>query len=104
MIARVWRGRSAPTNADAYGAFLRRTAFPDYGGVEGNKGWILLRRDTPNAVEFAFVSFWESMDAVRRYAGPDPERPKYYPEDKAFLLELPQKADHYEVVVADLRL
>src|SRR5512134_4000457 len=32
MIARVWRGRSAPTNAEAYGAFLRRTAFPDYGG------------------------------------------------------------------------
>jgi heme-degrading monooxygenase HmoA len=104
MIARLWRGRTAPADADRYGAFLRRTAFPDYGTVEGNRGWILLRRDAADAVEFAFVSFWESMDAVHRYAGPEAERPKYYPEDKAFLLELPERADHYEVVAADLRL
>lgn len=100
----MWRGRTAVSNADAYGAFLRRAAFPDYGEAEGNRGWILLRRDNAGAVEFAFVSFWESMDAVRRYAGPEAERPKYYPEDRAFLLELPERADHYEVVEADLRL
>lgn len=102
MISRVWRGRTSAAKADAYQAFLKETAYPDYGGVEGNRGWILLRRNAPDAVEFMFVSFWDSMDAVRRYAGDDTEQPKYYPEDRAALLELPERADHYEVV--DLRL
>ncbi len=100
MITRVWRGRTSVAGADAYEAFLKRTAYPDYGGVEGNRGWILLRRAATESVEFMFVSFWESMDALRRYAGADPERPKYYPEDRAALLELPERADHYEVVDA----
>jgi heme-degrading monooxygenase HmoA len=104
MIARVWKGRTSRQNGDAYGAFLHRTAYPDYGGVEGNRGWILLRRDTADAVEFTFVSLWESLEAIHRYAGADAERPKYYPEDKTFLLELPERAEHHEVVGADLRL
>lgn len=104
MIARIWAGRTSSANADAYGAFLHRTADPDYGGVEGNRGWLLLRRATGDAVEFTFVSLWESLEAVRRYAGPDAEQPKYYPEDEKYLLELPQRATNYEVVGVDLGL
>ena len=103
MIVRVWRGRAAAGKADAYGAFLRKTAYPDYGGVEGNRGWVLLRRPAGGAVEFMFVSFWESMDALRQYTGGDPERPKYYPEDRAALLELPEGVDHYDVLDAQLK-
>lgn len=77
MISRVWRGKTSIERADEYEDFLRRTAYPDYGGVEGNRGWILLRRADGDAVEFMFVSFWESMDALRRYAGDDTERPKW---------------------------
>lgn len=102
MISRVWRGRTSSERADEYEDFLRRTAYPDYGGVEGNRGWALLRRADGDAVEFMFVSFWESMDALRRYAGDDTESPKYYPEDRAALLELPERAEHYRVV--DVRM
>jgi heme-degrading monooxygenase HmoA len=102
MITRVWRGSTSLASADGYEAFLKETAYPDYGGVEGNRGWLLLRRATKDSVEFMFVSFWDSMEALRRYAGPDPERPKYYPEDKAALLELPERADHYDVVDAQI--
>ena len=56
-------------SAEAYQDFLERTAYPDYGGVAGNQGWLLLRRNSSESVEFVFVSFWESMDALRRYAG-----------------------------------
>jgi hypothetical protein len=45
-----------------------------------------------------FVSFWESMEAVERYAGVDPERPKHYPEDRAALLDPPDQVDHFQVV------
>lgn len=102
MIARIWKGRTRPADAEAYGDFLHRTAYPDYGGVAGNRGWLLLRRDTPEAVEFTFVSLWESMEAVHRYAGADAERPKYYPEDRRYLIELPETAANYEVAGADL--
>jgi heme-degrading monooxygenase HmoA len=102
MIARVWRGRTRLADGDAYQAFLRRTAPSDYGDVEGNRGWVLLRRDTAEAAELTFVSFWESMEAARRYAGTDAERPKYYPEDRVFLLELPERAELHDLVGADL--
>lgn len=104
MITRVWRGRCSVEKADGYGDFLKRTAYPDYGDVEGNRGWILLRRADGDAVEFTFVSFWDSMEALRRYAGEDAERPKYYPEDRAALLELPERVDHHELVDAQVRL
>jgi heme-degrading monooxygenase HmoA len=100
VIARVWKGRTAAANAEAYGAFLKRTAHPDYGGVDGNRGWLLLRRDEAEVVEFTLVSLWESMDAVHRYAGPHAERPKCHPEDEAFLLEPRTPAEHFEVVDA----
>ena len=107
MIVRVWRGKTTPAKAEGYGTFLRETAYPDYGEAQGNRGWMLLSRPGPESVEFMFVSFWESMQAVAQYSGGDPEHPKYYPEDKAALLELPERAEHFEVVDmvldADLR-
>lgn len=66
--------------------------------MKGNQGWMLLRNPLGDAVEFVFVSFWQSMDAVERYAGSDPQRPRYYPEDRAALLELPDRVDHFDVV------
>lgn len=98
MIVRVWRGKSSAAKAAGYASFLRKTAYPDYGEAPGNRGWLLLSRAGADSVEFMFVSFWESMQAVARYAGGDPEHPKYYPEDEAALLELPQCAEHFEVV------
>jgi len=48
--------------------------------------------------EFVFVSLWESMDAIRAFAGPDLERARYYSEDEAYLVSLPEYVEHYEVV------
>lgn len=104
MITRIWRGKTRTETAEGYEDFLKRTAYPDYGGVDGNQGWLLLRRDLAEGVEFMFVSFWESMDAVRRYTGSEEERPKYYPEDQAALLELPEKAELFSVIDAQVRL
>jgi hypothetical protein len=46
-----------------------------------------------------FTSRWDSWDAIRAFAGPDPERAVYYPEDRAFLLELDPHVRHFEVLV-----
>jgi heme-degrading monooxygenase HmoA len=98
MIVRLWRGRTSTDKAEAYKKFLRETAYSDYGDVEGNRGWMLLARDEAESVELMFVSLWDSMQALARYTGGDPQRPKYYPEDRAALLELPDKVDHFDLV------
>jgi len=98
MIIRVWRGKTSLPKADEYERFLKYMAYPDYGDVPGNRGWMLLRRPVSDAVEFMFVSFWGSMEALVDYTGGDPNRPKYYPEDRAALLELPQEVEHYSLV------
>lgn len=104
MITRIWKGRTSLERASDYEDFLRRTAYPDYGGVKGNRGWLLLRQDRETDVEFVFVSFWDSMESLREYAGSEPDKPKYYPEDKAALLELPDRVEHYETVDTHLTL
>lgn len=104
MITRIWRGRTTIENADAYGDFLRRTAYPDYGDVPGNRGWLLLRRDVEGVVEFSFVSLWESLEALRAYAGDDTGQPHYYPEDLAALLPPLERAENYETVDVKLDL
>jgi len=98
MVVRVWRGSTSSAKADEYMKFLKETAYPDYGEVSGNRGWMLLRRPLPHAVEFMFVSFWDSMDAIERYARGNPEQPQYYPEDRAALLDLPERVEHFEII------
>jgi len=57
----------------------------------------VLRRTAGGETHFLFISFWKSMDAIRRFAGDDVERAKYYPEDREYLLELEPTVTHYEV-------
>ena len=98
MIARVWRGRTLADKADAYAAFLERTGLSDYRATPGNRGVLALRRIHGNVAEFELVSFWESFEAIRRFAGADEEKAFYYPEDDEFLLEKEPRVAHYEVV------
>jgi hypothetical protein len=60
----------------------------------------VLRRREGQEVHFLLISLWESLDAIRRFAGPDLERARYYPEDEDFLLELEPMVTHYEVLSA----
>jgi hypothetical protein len=62
-----------------------------------------LRRPDSDAVEFMFVSLWDSRDALALYAGGKPERPKYDPKDNAALLELTPQIQHFEVIDLQLR-
>ncbi len=99
MIARTWLGITPRDKADAYLAYLNKTGVQSCLGTEGNLGVYVLRRLTEDRAEFLFVSLWRSFDAIRRFAGPEPDRAVYYPEDHEFLYELRPEVDHYEVVV-----
>jgi heme-degrading monooxygenase HmoA len=95
MIARIWHGRTKATDADAYLSFLKRRAVPDYKSVTGNQGVHLLLRIEGDVGHFITLTFWESEEAIRAFAGEDIGKAKYYPEDKDFLLEFEPVVQHY---------
>jgi heme-degrading monooxygenase HmoA len=99
MIARIWHGEVAPERADEYLDYLNRTGVPDYRATEGNRGVYVLRRLEEGRAHFLTVSFWESMQKIEGFAGADPEKARYYPEDERFLLHFEPAVGHYEVVV-----
>ena len=100
MIARVWRGITAADKADAYIAYLRETALSDYAKAPGNCGVTVFKRIQGEHAEIVLLSMWESMDAVRAFAGGNPDRSVLYPEDENYLLEMEPLVRHYEVVEA----
>jgi heme-degrading monooxygenase HmoA len=100
MIARTWHGRVPAAKADAYHDYLLRTGVADYAGTPGNHGVHVLRRVEGEVAHFLLITYWESIEAIRRFAGEDYERARYYPEDDGFLLEREPFVTHYEVLLA----
>ncbi len=99
MIARVWRGETRRELADAYVEYLIRTGVRACRETPGNQGIYVLRRLEPAGAEFVFVSLWDSYDGIRRFAGPEPEKAVFYPEDERFLVRREELVSHYEVAV-----
>ena len=98
MIARMWHGRVPTSKAKAYCEFVNGRAIPDYQSVKGNISVHILERPDGDVTHFITLTFWESLDAIKGFAGQDINIAKYYPEDKDFLLEFEPTVVHYEVV------
>lgn len=99
MILRSWRGATALDDADRYYEYLKRTGIREYGETPGNRGIYVLRREVDGKAEFLLLTLWDSMEAVREFAGSDPERAVFYAEDDDFLVERDEHVDHYEVLM-----
>ena len=97
MILRTWHGRTRLEDAAAYETFMRTRAAPDYGSVPGLVRAIFTRRDEGGEAHFLLVTLWRDMEAVKRFAGADPARAKYYPEDDRYLLEKEGDALNHEI-------
>ena len=98
MIVRMWHGRVPASKADAYREFLNQRAIPDYQSIRGNISVHILQRNEGDVTHFITMTFWESLEAIKSFAGEEVEVAKYYPEDKDFLLEFEPTVTHYEVV------
>lgn len=97
MIARVWHGYTKPEHADAYEAMLKPELLPGIAKVKGYKGSYLLRRAHANEVEFITIIFWDSVDAIRAFAGPDYEASIIPEERRNYLSRHDAKCAHYEI-------
>jgi len=99
MIKRIWHGWTTPDNADIYEALLKEEIFVGIQErqIRGFKGIQLLRRKVGDEVEFVTIMSFDSLDAVREFAGEDYER-AYVPEKaRAVLSRFDQRAQHYEL-------
>jgi heme-degrading monooxygenase HmoA len=96
MIARIWRGVVRTEDAAEYVEYVRETGI-EHRSTPGNSGAWILHRPIDGLTEILTFSLWESMDAVRAFAGDDPVQAVYYAEDDRFLVERSSIVEHYDV-------
>jgi heme-degrading monooxygenase HmoA len=97
MIVRMWTGTVRTADADEYADYIRDTGFAEYGRTPGNRGAWLLRREHEDSTTFITLSLWDSLDAIRAFAGEDIEAAVLYPEDERYLIDGRSTTVHYEV-------
>ncbi|HEV2669444.1 MAG TPA: antibiotic biosynthesis monooxygenase [Blastocatellia bacterium] len=101
MIARFWTARTSQARAPVYTDHLKSHVLPILRGVDGYAGARLLERETEGGVEIVVVTFWRSLDSVRKFAGDDIEKAVVSGEIVPLLLYYDQRVRHYDVVVED---
>ncbi len=99
MISRIWHGYTTPANAATYESLLKEEIFTGIVGrkIEGFREIQLFRRDVGAEVEFITVMWFDSLDAVRAFAGRDYEAAVVPPKARAVLARFDQRSQHYEV-------
>ncbi len=99
MISRLWHGWTTPENADSYESLLKSEIFQaiQRRQIAGYRGIHLLRRALGDEVEFITIMWFDSMEAVRTFAGEDYELAVVPPEARALLARFDARSQHYEV-------
>jgi heme-degrading monooxygenase HmoA len=99
MISRIWHGWTTPENADVYESLLKGEIFTGIHdrGISGYRGIQLFRRALTDEVEFITVMWFDSLEAVRAFAGGDYEAAVVPPKARAVLKRFDARSQHYEV-------
>jgi hypothetical protein len=101
VIARSWHGRVPAGKAESYYQYLLRTGLADYRGTPGNRGVLVQCRVEGEVAHFLLTTLWQSVDAIKQFAGEDYQAARYYPEDDDYLLEREPYVAHWEVLLMD---
>ena len=97
-ILRLWKGQTSPDNAGEYVRHLTQNVLPELRAIEGHRGAYLLRRALNGVVEFVVLTLWDSMAAVRKFAGAEPDKAVVAPQAQALLSSFDKSVSHYDVV------
>jgi heme-degrading monooxygenase HmoA len=97
MIARIWRGWTRREDAAAYAEYVRSTGLVGYRRTPGNRGAYILQRDDGDRTEIVTLSFWDSLEAIKGFAGDDVERAVFYPEDDRYLVARDLTVTHFTI-------
>ncbi len=102
IIARIWQGKVSELIAEEYAKYHFDNGVKRIQSIAGNLGVQVLRRTENGTTEFTTISYWESWDAIRRFAGDDIEKPHHLPRDSDYVIDLPNRVLHFEVDYSDL--
>jgi heme-degrading monooxygenase HmoA len=102
MIGRLWFGTVAADQADDYARHIREAVLPELQRTDGFGGVYVLRRPVEKGVAFAVLTLWDSMEAVRGFAGPNPEQAVVTPAARALMVEFDKTVAHYELALESL--
>jgi hypothetical protein len=95
MIVRIWHGKTKTPDAGAYRNYVEETGIREYKAVKGNSGAQIWQQEDGDITHIWTVSWWDSFESIKAFAGEDYERAKYYEADKKFLLEFESYVQHY---------
>jgi heme-degrading monooxygenase HmoA len=104
MIGRIWHGYTTEKNAEAYESLLKSEIFIEIGNrkIHGYRGIQLLRRKVKDEVEFSTIMWFDSLDAIREFAGEDYEKAVVPQAAQKLLSHFDERSQHYEVIT-DIR-
>ena len=97
-VARMWHGRTRTSRAGEYYSYLKAEGIDKIEAIPGNLGAQILRRTDGETTEFTVISYWESREAIKAFAGDDIEKTHFLPKDPQYLLELEPKVKHFDVL------
>lgn len=101
MIARVWRGWTRAEEGGEYAEYVRATGLAAYRSTPGNRGAFVLLRKEGARCEIVALSLWDSVEAIRGFAGDDIDAALFYPDDDRWLIDREMRVKHYDVVTAE---
>ena len=101
MIERVWSARTTRDGARLYAEHFRDVVLPELAAIAGYRGARLMEREQNGAIEVVVVTRWNSMDAIRAFAGEEMDSAVVHDEAAALMTDYDRKVRHYGVVVAD---
>jgi heme-degrading monooxygenase HmoA len=97
-IVREWHGKTSAANADRYERYLAES-IRKFTTIPGNRGYELLRENAGDITHFSVLSFWDSRESIRGYAGADIEKVRPLPRDPEFLIDPEGTVRNYELRV-----
>lgn len=97
-VARVWHGRTPESKSQEYTAYLYDAGIQKIRSISGNLGAQVFRRTENGVTDFVVISYWDSRETIKRFAGEDIEKTHHLPRDPEFLLELEPTVKHYDII------
>jgi len=97
-ILRMWRARSTSEKARDYTQHATKRVFPTLSGIDGYRAAYLLRRALDTAIELVVLTLWDSMEAVHKFAGENPDKAVVEPEARAALTSFDEYVTHFEII------
>jgi hypothetical protein len=100
MICRLWRGWTAPENADAYQRIVHDEVIPgiEARNIPGFRHIDLMKRDLGDEVEFQTLMWFDSLDSIKAFVGEDFSVSHVPAAARSVLKRFDERAAHYEVI------